>query len=189
MHMRPWVTISRDVVLDRTPWLVVENHRVRLPNGDEISDWTWVVAPAYVTIAAITEHEEFLCFRQTKYAIEGATLAPVAGYLEPGELPLAAAQRELREETGYEAVSWVALGSYVVDANRGAGRGHFFLARGACRVGHATADDLEDQQLVLMPRDEVAASLVRGEFRAMSWSAVFALALLHVGHKGEVNAG
>ena len=178
--MRSWATISREVVLDRSPWLVVEDHRIKLPSGEEISNWAWVVAPDYVTIAATTQEGEFLCFRQTKYAVDGTVLAPVAGYLEPGESPLAGAQRELREEAGYDADSWIDLGSYVVDANRGAGRGHFFLARNARRVGPPITDDLEDQDLVLLKREEIATELARGGFKVMSWSAVFALALLRL---------
>ena len=37
--------------------------------------------------------------------------------------PLAAAKRELLEETGYESDDWVSLGSYRVDPNRGWGAG------------------------------------------------------------------
>jgi ADP-ribose pyrophosphatase len=83
--------------------LSVEAHTVELPDGRVIEDWPWVVTPDFVNVVAVTEAGEFLLFRQTKYSIPGLTLATVGGYLEPGEEPLAAAQRELREETGYAA--------------------------------------------------------------------------------------
>jgi ADP-ribose pyrophosphatase len=94
-------------------------------------------------VVAVTESGEFLCFHQVKYAVEGETLATVGGYLEPGETPLAAAKRELLEETGYEASKWIELGRYRVDANRGAGTAHFFLALQAHHVADRNADDLE----------------------------------------------
>ena len=108
------------------------------------------------------------------------SLAAVGGYLEPGEEPLAAAQRELREETGYAAAEWECLGCYRVDANRGAGMGTFFLARGAQPVTERDADDLEEQHLLLLTRAEVEAGLRRGEFKVMAWMAIMALALHRV---------
>src|SRR5512143_1161741 len=122
--MRPWKTLSREVVLSEPPFLTIESHTVELPDGRIIPDWQWIVTPDYVNVVAITDEGQFVCFRQTKYAVTGTSLAPVGGYLDPGEEPLAAAQRELHEETGYAATSWTSLGSYAVDGNRGAGTGY-----------------------------------------------------------------
>ena len=175
--MKPWKTLSRQTILDLGKFLVVENHTVELPDGRVISDWPWIITPDYVNVAAITEAGEFLCFRQTKYAVDGISLAPVGGYLEPGEEPLAAAQRELLEETGYEASDWIGLGHYSVDGNRGAGMAHLFLAQGARWVRNLEADDLEEQELLRLSRTEVEAALAAGQFKVLAWAAVMALAL------------
>jgi ADP-ribose pyrophosphatase len=97
--------------------------------------------------------------------------------LEPNEDPLAAAQRELLEETGHKAAQWIDLGRYCVDGNRGAGSAHLFLAKGAFRVGPVKSDDLEEQELLRLSRTEVEAALAAGEFKVLAWSAVMALAL------------
>lgn len=178
--MRPWKTLARSTVLAHDKFLTVENHTVELPNGEIISSWGWVITPDFANIIAVTEDNKFLCFRQTKYAVEGTSLAPVGGYLDPGEDPLTAAQRELREETGYESNAWMNLGRYAVDGNRGAGVAHLFLARNARPVCETHADDLEEQELLLLDRSEVAAALARGEFKVLPWAAVAALALLYI---------
>jgi len=178
--MRPWKTLSRDIILNRGKFLVVENHAVELPDGRVISDWPWLITPDYVNILPVTEENAFLCFRQTKYAIDGTSLAPVGGYLEPGEDPLAGAKRELFEETGHEAPEWVRLGCYRVDGNRGAGSAHLFLARGARRTADITSDDLEEQHLLSLSRAEIEAALAAGEFKVLAWAAVVALALHHM---------
>ena len=121
-------------------------------------------------------------FRQVKYAVTGATLGLVGGYLDPGEEPLAAARRELLEETGYEADDWTPLGRYAVDGNRGCGVGHLFLARGAREVAEPDADDLEEQELLMLTRAEVEAALLAGDFEVLSWAAAVALALVALDH-------
>jgi ADP-ribose pyrophosphatase len=176
-QVQSWKTVSRRVILDHSKFLVVEEHVVELPDGQVISDWPWLITPDFVNVVAMTEEGHFLYFRQTKYGIEGTSLAPAGGYLEPGEDPLQAAQRELLEETGYQAREWIPLGSYRVDASRGAGTAHFYLARGAHRVAQATPDDLEEQELLLLTRSEMAAALAAGEFKVLPWTAIVALAL------------
>jgi 8-oxo-dGTP pyrophosphatase MutT (NUDIX family) len=178
--MQSWKTRSRRIILNHSKYLVVEEHTVELPDGRMISDWPWLITPDYVNILAMTEQGEFLCFRQTKYAVDGTSLAPVGGYLEPGEDPLAAAQRELLEETGYQAPEWIDLGHFGVDGNRGAGCAHLFLARGARRVAQARPDDLEEQNLLRLSRSELETALDTGEFKLVSWAAVVALALRHI---------
>lgn len=161
-------------------FLRVEAHTVRFPSGQQIDDWGWVVTPDYVNVVAVTTTGEFLCFRQTKYAAQGETLAIVGGYLEAGEDPLAAAQRELLEETGYQATTWQTLGRYVVDGNRGCGTAHLFLATEATWVQPIDADDLEEQDFLLLSRDAVNQALLAGEFQVLAWGAAIGLALLRL---------
>jgi len=177
-QVRSWKTLSRRTTLDHSKFLRVEDHTVELPDGRVIPDWPWIITPDYVNVVAVTDDGKFVCFRQTKYAIEGISLAPVGGYIEPGEVPLACAQRELLEETGYAAADWTDLGSYRVDGNRGAGIANLFLARGAHRVREPNADDLEEQQLLLLSRPEIKAALAAGEFKVLAWAAAVALGLL-----------
>ena len=175
--MQSWKTRARRTVWAQPPWLTVEQHTVELPDGRVIPDWAWVITPDYVNVVAVTTDQRWLCFRQTKYAVQGSTLALVGGYLEPGEQPLPAAQRELREETGYEAATWTELGHYAVDGNRGAGTAHLCLAQGVRQVAAIASDDLEEQEQLLLRRAEVEQALLRGEFKVLAWAAAVALAL------------
>ena len=178
--LRPWKTLSKQIILKHSKFLTVENHVVELPDGRTIPDWSWVVIPDAVIVLALTQDDKFICFRQTKYAIDGITLAPVGGMLESGEVPLEAAKRELREETGYEASDWIPLGSYRSDPNRGIDTIHLFFARGAHFVTQPNSDDLEDQELLFLERRALEASLFGGEFKALMWTAVVALALCYM---------
>jgi ADP-ribose pyrophosphatase len=176
-QLRPWKTLARKTILDLGKYLVVESHKVELPDGRVINDWPWVVTPDFVNILPVTEFGQYLCFRQTKYAVEGESLAPFGGFIEPGEDPLKAAQRELQEEAGYRANEWISLGHFPVDGNRGAGIAYFFLAREAYFTGQAGSDDLEEQRLVLLERAEVEKALAEGQFKLLPWVACILLAL------------
>lgn len=178
--MEKWKTRSRRVVFDQPPWLKVEYHEVELPDGKVIPDWTWIKTPDYINVVVETESGQFLCFRQRKYAVEEPMLALVGGYIEAGEAPLAAAQRELREETGYGSGEWVNLGTYLVDPNRGVATGYLFLARHAHQAYSIDSDDLEEQEMHLLSRRELEAALVSGEFKILAWAAAVSFALRYI---------
>lgn len=63
-----------------------------------------------VCILAQRPDGAFILVRQYRKAVEKTILECVAGCLEEGEAPEAAALRETREESGYEVESLVALG-------------------------------------------------------------------------------
>ena len=178
--MENWKTLSRKKVLDRGRFLQVEDHVVQLPNGHIIKDWPWVITPDFVNVVAITTNGQYPIFRQTKYSLDGTSLATVGGYIEPGEEPVLAAQRELLEETGYAAEEWRPLGSFAVDGNRGAGNAHFFLATEAYPAADIEPDDLEEQELLLLSRHELEEALNAGEFKLLAWATIIALALRYL---------
>jgi ADP-ribose pyrophosphatase len=174
---QPWQTLHSEKVFQAGHWLQVEMRTVATPDGRQISGWPWVTTPDYVNVVPVTAQGEFLCFRQDKYAFPELSLAPVGGYIEPGEDPLSAAQRELMEEMGCQAERWLPLGSYWVDPNRGVATGHLYLALGARQVAERDADDLEAQELVHLTRAQVEAALDAGEFRVLAWAANLVMAL------------
>jgi ADP-ribose pyrophosphatase len=180
--MEPWKTLDRKTLLtvDDGRFLTVEAHTVELPCGRVIENWPWVVTPDFVNIVARTPQNQFICFRQTKYATPGVSLATVGGYVDEGEDPLEAAKRELLEETGYRAPTWIALGSYAVDGNRGAGNAHLFLADDAVWSQPSENDDLEQQELLLLSHAEIVQALCAGDFRVVTWAAAVSLAMVYL---------
>ena len=85
---------------------------VRLPDGQQARREI-VRHPGAVAILAV-DGEQILFVRQYRHAVGESLLELPAGKIEAGETPLATAQRELAEETGFQAATWTPLGRTIV---------------------------------------------------------------------------
>jgi ADP-ribose pyrophosphatase len=136
-----------------------------------------LVTPDYVIVIAVTDNGEYLCFRQVKYGVDGVTLAPVGGYIDPGEKPAVAAKRELLEEMGCTSDEWIDMGNYRVDGNHGAGIAYLYLARNVRFAMEPTGRDWEEQELIQLNRSQVQKAMLDGRFKVLPWATAIALAL------------
>ncbi len=126
--------------------------------------------PGAVAIVALDDDGRVLLVRQWRVPAGEALLEIPAGTLDVHdgvtEDPLAAARRELEEETGYRAASWRQLTAFWTAPGFATERMYLFLARG---IEAVTGDDRlapdEDERLVLqqVPLDEALAMIERGE--------------------------
>jgi hypothetical protein len=65
-----------------------------------------------------------------------------------------------------------------VDANHGCGVAYLFLAEGAEKINEPNSDDLEEQKLLLLDREEMQAALLAGEFKVLGWGMAVAMVLI-----------
>jgi ADP-ribose pyrophosphatase len=84
------------------PLFSVRRDRVIEPSGCEVTRDV-VVHPGSVVLLPVFPDGKILMVRQYRHAAGCFLWELVAGGMEPGETPLAAARRELIEETGYRA--------------------------------------------------------------------------------------
>lgn len=172
-----WQTLSSESAIDH-PFLRVTMDTVLLPDGTVIPDWPTVHAGDYVNIFVVNSSGEALILEGYKHGSGRVTWQTVGGYIERGEDPYTAAQRELLEEAGLACRQWRHLSSFVVDANRHVGTGHFFIGYGPESVAAPDSGDLEAYELKWVPIVELKRALWDGRLNVMSYGVNVALALI-----------
>lgn len=99
--------------------------------------------------------------RQYRHAANQFLWELPAGKLDPGEDPLAGAQRELEEETGYRAKKWKPLVEYYASPGFLGESMKVFLAEGLI-PGHPHPEDDEDIELRLVKLSDVVKMIEKG---------------------------
>lgn len=152
-------TLSHQVVYEGRV-LRLEVDKIRLPNGGEA---VREVArhPGGVCVLALTPAGEVLFVRQYRYPYGKEILELPAGKLEPGEEPMAAALRELEEETGYTSDILHPLGTVYPSPGCMDEVLHLFLA-GELKKTAQNLDEDEFLQVEAIPLQK-ALAMVAGD--------------------------
>lgn len=160
--LTPWHVLERKQLVQRS-FITLWEERVRIGNGREIDDFCIIDSPDWAAVLCVTDAGHVVLVRQYRHGCRGESLELPAGALEPGELPLAAAQRELLEETGYAAERWEPLLRASIDPARQSGNAHFFCALGARRVAEPRLDGSEDLSALLVSPSELLGLVDSGQ--------------------------
>ena len=136
-----------ETLASQTPFrgnlIALRTDEVRMPGGVTA---TREVVEHYgaVAIAAVDDDEQLVMVHQYRHPIGRRLWELPAGILdEPGEDPLAAAERELREETGLVARDWRVLVDVITAPGFCDESVRVYLARGLDHVGRPEADHEE----------------------------------------------
>lgn len=161
---RKWETLESEYLI-RRPWLTARRDTVKLPNGTIIPEYYVLEYPDWVNVLAITDEGQYVLVRQYRHALGETRFELCAGVCEEGEEPMAAAQRELFEETGYSGGQWELWMTLSANASSMTNTTYCYLATGVKRTSTQHLEPTEDLTVHLVSRKRLYALLQRGEFR------------------------
>ena len=177
MSENPWQTLGTRAVYANS-WLRLREDTVIRPDGQQGIYGVVEMNPT-VGVVALNDISEIALVAQWRYTLGRMSVEiPTGGSESSDGSVLAAAQRELREETGLSAESWRELGS--IDNSNGVTNdvAHMFLATGL-EAGADAQDPAEQVVLSWLPFGQAVDRVLTGSItESVSVAAILKVELL-----------
>jgi ADP-ribose pyrophosphatase len=174
------VKIEQKEVIRKGRVFDIMAEKVVLPNGNRLT-MEIIRHPGAAAIIAMDEDRHILMLQQYRYAVGGLLWEIPAGTFENQESPLACAQRELAEETGYCALNWEFLGTITPVPGYSDEKIHIFLAS-TLESGRQELDPDEIIRVQKLPLKDVVDMISDGRISDAKTMAGLLLALPKLGH-------
>lgn len=140
-----------------------EVNRLRLPNQAE-GDWECIRHPGGALAVPITADGNLIMVRQYRFAVMGRLLEFPAGTIEANESPAATIRREIQEEIGYSAQTWLPIGNFSLAPGYSDEIIYAFLATDLDPIETPPdADADEDIEVVLLTPAQLEKTILSGE--------------------------
>jgi ADP-ribose pyrophosphatase len=163
MPILPWKTqTTREVY--KNNWMRLREDIAELPNG-QTTIYGVVECNECVGVLPFIDSNTVVMVRQYRYVYgEDFRWEMPTGGVKPGESIEAAARRELREESGYDANELIHVNTYFTSKSIMRETGHLYVGRALVQV-EARPDDTEFLEVATVPFDDVVALVDRSEIR------------------------
>ena len=182
--MKHWKTIKSEYLL-RDRWLTVRADACVTAEGVSVSPYYVLEYSDWVHIVALDSANQVLVTRQYRHAAGKVCAELPCGVIESEETPLAAARRELQEETGCTAREFEQLASLCPNPATHSNTVHCFLALGAAVTTPPNPDQTEDITCEFLSVRQVMDMIDTGKFCQALHIASLMLALRKHGMLGE----
>jgi 8-oxo-dGTP pyrophosphatase MutT (NUDIX family) len=173
-----WTTLSSREVYEN-PWITLTEHQVINPGGEPGVYGLVHFKNVSVGVLAIDADDQVWMVSQYRYPLNCRTWEIPEGGSPPGESPLAAAQRELKEEAGVTAARWQLL-CRIHPSNSVTDEEAFIYLAEDLSAGECERESSEaDMERRRVPFSELLVRVLDGEITdAMTVVAVLRLARL-----------
>ena len=157
----PWLRRARRTAYENA-WLTLYHDDVVRPDGADGIYGVVHLANVAVGVVALDARDRVALVGQWRYTLDIQSWEIPEGGVPLGETALDGARRELREETGIEASTWLELGRMHLSNSVSDEHAVIYLATGLTS-GTATPDGTEALDVRWLPFDEVLAMTRDGQ--------------------------
>ena len=152
-----------------------EVNRYRLPNKVE-GEMECIRHPGGALIVPVNSDGQLILLRQYRFSVQRRILEFPAGTVELGEDPSRTAEREVQEETGFQASDLKKIGEILLAPGYSDEVIYIFLATGLEKMEVPLAqDEDEDIEVLLMSPAQVADAIASGELTDAKSIAAYAM--------------
>ena len=178
---KPWtVTASQYLLKDK--WLTVREDQCRTARGVTIDLYYVLEYPDWVQVVAFDADYRVLVTQQYRHAAGSICLELPCGIVEEAdETPLAAARRELLEETGYASDHFERVGCFSPNPATHTNALHCFVAHNVYWSRQASQDETEDISSCFMSIEDIMTAIGTSQFAQALHLASLLLSLKHAG--------
>ncbi len=166
--------INHESTKYNTPLFTVKSVNLTFPDG-KARDYDLIDIQNAVTILPLDEEGNVYFVNQYRIGAKRELLELPAGKIENADDPLLTAQRELREEIGMSARSWISLGGFYMTPGYATEFMHAYLAQGLY-PDPLNADEDEFIHLTRVPLGKVLEMIDQQLIEDSKTLALFSLA-------------
>ena len=171
-----WEEVATEHIV-KDEWIDFRRSSFRFPDGTVFEPFYTYSRRDYVVIVASDTDGKYLCVRQFRQGIRKVTTEFPAGGIErtddkqygedklSAEDALAAAKRELSEETGYVSDEWKMLLKVPSNATIADNNAYLFVAKNCRRVSGQSLDETEFLNVTKHTGNEIEEMIQNGEFQ------------------------
>ncbi len=157
----PWQTLNIQTVYDN-PWIQVTHRNVLNPNGNPGIYGVVHFKNLAIAIVPLDDEGYTWLVGQYRYTLEAYSWEVPEGGGSFNDTPLLSAQRELHEEAGFIAKTWLEIGEIHTSNSVTDERGLIFVAKGLS-FGEPNPEDTEQLEVRRVHLDEAVEMVLRGE--------------------------
>ncbi len=153
-NKKKWKVLEKTVLVT-TNFFSLRTEKCELPDKRVMSKYYVFNCKDWVQVVPVTDQNQILMVSQYRHAAREHFYEFPGGVVDEGESFEVAAQRELTEETGYQAGSLVYLGSHFPNPALQENQLHIFAAYNCKKVGSQNLDAFEDIDIHLLDENKI----------------------------------